>query len=86
MGQPKLLDRLREALRVHSHSIRTGDAYAQWVRRFILFHDKHYSSTMRASELESLLRHLPVDKHVSASTQNQALSSILCYTSGPRGS
>jgi site-specific recombinase XerD len=86
MGQPKLLDRLREAIRVRHYSIRTEDAYAQWVRRFILFHDKRHPSTMGASEVEAFLSHLAVDKHVSASTQNQALSAILCYTSGTRGS
>jgi len=77
MGQPRLLDRLREAIRVRHYSIRTEDAYVQWVRRFILFHDKRHPSTMGASEVEAFLSHLAVDKHVSASTQNQALSAIL---------
>jgi integron integrase len=75
--QPKLLDRVREAIRVRHYSRRTEDAYVQWIRRYILFHGKVHPSTMGAQEIEAFLSSLAVERHVSASTQNQAFSAIL---------
>jgi len=74
---PRLLDRLRDAIRVRHYSIRTEDAYAQWVRRFILFHNKRHPSAMGADEVNAFLTHLAVEGHVAASTQAQALSALL---------
>ncbi len=74
---PRLLDRLRDAIRVRHYSIRTEEAYAQWVRRFILFHNKRHPSSMGAEEVNAFLTHLAVQEDVSASTQGQALSAIL---------
>ncbi len=73
----KLLDRVRDRVRVLHYSIRTEDAYVQWIRRFILFHGKRHPQEMGAPELEAFLTHLAVDRNVAASTQNQALSAIL---------
>ncbi len=73
----RLLDRVREAIRVRHHSIRTEEAYVQWARRFILFHNKRHPSSMGAEEVNAYLTHLAVAQNVSASTQNQALSAIL---------
>lgn len=75
--EPKLLDRLRALMRTKHYSIRTEDAYVQWSRRFILFQGKRHPSTMGAAEINEFLTHLAVDRHVSASTQNQALSALL---------
>lgn len=68
----KLLDQLREKIRVKHYSIRTEQAYVDWARRYILFHDKRHPRQMGAPELEAFLTHLAVDRKVSASTQNQA--------------
>ena len=69
----KLLDRVRDRVRVLHYSIRTEDAYVDWIRRFILFHGKRHPQEMGAPELETFLTHLAVDRNVAASTQNQAL-------------
>jgi integron integrase len=76
-SSPKLLDRVRWQLRVKHYSIRTEKAYVDWIRRFILFHGKRHPSDMGEEEIAAFLTHLAVNGHVSASTQNQALSALL---------
>ncbi len=73
----KLLDQLRDTLRLRHYSYRTEEAYVEWARRFILFHDKRHPAEMGAPEIRAFLLHLAKDRHVAASTQNQALSAIL---------
>jgi site-specific recombinase XerD len=63
--------------RTRHYSIRTEDSYVQWVKRFILFHGKKHSSAMGSEEINEYLTHLAVKRHVSASTQSQALAAIL---------
>jgi integron integrase len=74
---PRLLDRLRHALRVRHASPRTEESYANWVVRYIRFHGLRHPNTMGAAEIEMFLTDLAVHAHVSASTQNQAFSAIL---------
>lgn len=74
---PKLLDRVRDAIRARHYSRRTEEAYVYWIRRFIVFHGKAHPSTMGAPEIAAFLTWLAVRQHVSASTQNQALSAVL---------
>ena len=74
---PKLLDQVRAKIRVLHYSIRTEDAYAAWVRRFILFHRKRHPLQMGKPELEAFLTHLAVDRKVSASTQSQAKAALI---------
>ena len=74
---PRLLDRVRSAIRTRHYSRRTERAYVGWIRRFILFHDKRHPADMGGPEVTRFLTHLAVDAHVSASTQNQALSAVL---------
>lgn len=74
---PKLLDRLRAEIRVRHYSLRTEQAYVDWVRRFVLFHNKRHPKEMGTSELHDFLSHLAVERNVSASTQNQAKSALL---------
>jgi site-specific recombinase XerD len=74
---PKLLDRLRSALRFKQYSYRTEQSYVQWVHRFILYHRKRHPQEMGAAEVRGFLTHLARDRHVSASTQNQALNAIV---------
>ena len=75
--EPRLLDRLRDRIRLKHYSIRTEKAYLDWNRRFILFHNKKHPRTMGAQEVEQFLTYLAVDGRVASSTQNQALSAIL---------
>ena len=75
--EPKLLDQLRDRLRVKHYSIRTETQYLQWVRRFILYHGKRHPRVMGEKEVEAFLTHLATVGNVSASTQNQALSALL---------
>lgn len=74
---PKLLDRVRDRIRIRHYSIRTETQYVQWIKRFILFHGKRHPQEMGAAEVEAFLTHLAVTGKVSASTQNQALSALL---------
>jgi len=75
--KPKLLDRVRWHLRVKHYSIRTEELYCQWIRRFILFHQKRHPNEMGEEEIAAFLSHLAIDGHVAASTQNQAFSALL---------
>lgn len=75
--RPRLLDRMREALRSRHYSRRTEQAYCHWVRRFIYFHHKRHPAEMAEAEINAFLTHLAVKEKVSASTQNQALSALL---------
>ncbi len=74
---PKLLDRVRAAIRTRHYSRRTEEAYVYWIRRYIVFHAKAHPSTMGAPEVATFLTWLAVRQRVSASTQNQALSALL---------
>lgn len=74
---PKLLDLVRDRLRLKHYSIRTEGAYLGWIRRFILFHDKKHPVSMGKAEVEAFLTSLAVERNVAAATQAQALSAIL---------
>ncbi|MBI5753286.1 MAG: integron integrase [Hydrogenophilales bacterium] len=74
---PRLLVRVRDKIRLKHYSIRTEQAYTDWVRRFILFHEKRHPAEMGAAEVEQFLTHLAVKGQVAASTQNQAKSALL---------
>jgi integron integrase len=76
-SSPRLLDRVRWLLRAKHYSIRTEEAYVDWIRRFILFHRKRHPDEMGETEISAFLSHLAVDKNVAASTQNQAFSALL---------
>jgi len=75
--QPRLLDRLRHAVRARHYSRRTEKAYVAWVRRYIFFHGKRHPLEMGGLEVSKFLTSLAVDGQVAASTQNQALSALL---------
>jgi integron integrase len=76
-SEPKLLDQLRDRIRLKHYSIRTEAQYVQWARRFILFQHKRHPRDMGAREVEAFLTHLAVEGQVAAATQNQALSALL---------
>jgi len=75
--RPKLLDQVREAIRTRHYSYRTEEAYVGWIRRYILFHHKRHPAEMGPPEITQFLTALAVKRHVSASTQNQALAAVL---------
>lgn len=74
---PRLLDQVREVIRLRHYSIRTEQAYVQWIRRFIVFHGKKHPRDMGSAEVTAFLSDLAVRRNVSASTQTQALNAIL---------
>ena len=76
-SEPRLLDRVRAAIRLRHYSRRTEKAYTGWIRRFILFHGKRHPAEMAEAEITRFLSHLAIEDKVSASTQNQALSALL---------
>lgn len=76
-AEPRLLDRVRELIRIKHYSIRTEEAYLQWIRRYIRFHGRRHPRELGADELRSFLSDLAIRRNVSASTQNQALNAIL---------
>ncbi len=77
INPPKLLDQVRDKLRVKHYSIRTEHTYVDWIKRYILFHGKRHPKNMGARDIEAFLTHLAVVGKVAASTQNLAKSSIL---------
>jgi integrase len=75
--KPRLLDRVRAAIRARHYSRRTEKAYVAWIRRYILFHGKRHPLEMGGPEVTRFLTSLAVEGHVAGSTQNQALSALL---------
>lgn len=76
-NEPKLLDVVRGKIRLKHYSIRTEQAYLDWIKRYILYFDKQHPKDLGAVEVEAFLTHLAVVRNVSASTQNQAKSALL---------
>src|SRR5690242_7012054 len=75
--KPKLLEEVRQALRSRHYSNKTEKAYVHWIRRFIFFNGKRHPMEMAEAEIGRFLSSLATERHVSASTQNQALNAIL---------
>ncbi len=72
-----LLQKVRARIRVRHYSIRTEQAYCDWIRRFVIFHGKRHPSELGAAEVEAFLTSLAVEGRVAVSTQNQAKSALL---------
>ena len=75
--KPRLLDQLRDAIRVRNYSIRTEQAYSMWTKRFIRFHQLKHPAEMGDLEVVAFLTHLAVNRNVAANTQNQALNALV---------
>lgn len=73
----KLLDQVQDVIALKHYSPSTGQTYAHWIKRFILFHHKKHPKEMGAPEIEQFLTHLATQENVAASTQNQALAALL---------
>jgi site-specific recombinase XerD len=77
MAEKKLLDQVADALLVKHYSYRTEQTYVDWIRRYILFHNKRHPSEMGETEVQAFIIDLATERTLSASSQNQALSAIL---------
>lgn len=77
MSEPRLLDRVRCAIRVRQYSLATEKTYLGWIRKYILYHGKRHPAELAKDEVEAFLSHLAVKRQVSPSTQNQALQALL---------
>ena len=73
---PRLLDRVRAVIRFRHYSLRTEQAYVQWIRRFIRFHEMRHPREMGVEEVRAFLTHLAVEGRVASATQNQALNAL----------
>jgi Phage integrase, N-terminal SAM-like domain len=72
----KLLEQVRDVLRIKHYSYRTEESYLAWMRRYVLFHNKRQPKDMGSIEIEAFLSHLAVTETVAASTQSQALCAL----------
>jgi len=77
MAEKKLFNQVADALRVKHYSYRTEQTYVDWIRRYILFHNKRHPSEMGETEVQAFIIYLATERNLSASSQNQALSAIL---------
>ncbi len=75
--KPKLLEQVKIHLRSLHYSPRTEESYINWIKRFILFHNKTHPEKLGKDDIRKYLNHLAVERNVSASTQNQAMQAIL---------
>lgn len=83
-GQPspkskKLLDQLRDAIRIKHYSYSTEKTYVHWAKRYIIFHNNRHPAEMDVQEIEAFLSHLAQDANVSASIQNQAFNACFSF-------
>ena len=75
--KPKLLDQVRDVIRRKHYSIRTEQAYVDWIKRFIIYHKKRHPVDMAEEQVAQFLTHLARNLNVAASTQNQHVKASL---------
>ena len=75
--KPKLLDQVRQAIRLRNYSYRTEQSYIYWIKRYIFFNRKRHPAELGHVEVEAFLKHLVIEGNVASSTQNQALSALI---------
>lgn len=75
--KPNLLDKVRQVMRTYQYSHRTEDSYIQWIKRYAIYYKMKHPKYMGMEQVKNYLTHLAMEKNVSASTQNQALSALL---------
>lgn len=75
----KLLDEVRDVMRLHHYSIHTERTYCDWIKRYIMYHRMTNRQDLIDDEakIEAFLTHLAVDKAVAPSTQNQAMNALV---------
>jgi site-specific recombinase XerD len=79
MTDRKLLDQVRDKIRLKHYSIRTEKSYVDWIKRYIYFHDVQDPKNLGAKEIEAYLTDLAVNGKVAPSTQNQAFNALLFF-------
>ena len=72
----KLLDIVRDKIRLKHYSISTEKTYVHWIKHYILFHNKKHPIEMQKREIEEYLTFLATEKRVSPTTQNKAFNAI----------
>ena len=77
MAKSGFLDLVHKRMRRLNYALRTEESYVAWIRQFILFHNKQHPSTLGKQEMEQFLTYLAVQRRMSPSTQNQALSALV---------
>jgi integron integrase len=77
MAKRKLLDQVSDVARFRHLSLRTEEAYRNWIKRYIFYHGKRHPKELDAEHVRSFLTHLAVNEKVAASTQNQAFNALL---------
>ncbi len=75
--EKKLLERVRDKIRLKHYSYRTEKTYVNWIKRYIFFHNKRHPKDMGEAEIEEFLTNLAVNQNVSSSTQNQTFYALL---------
>ena len=75
----KLLDEVRDVMRVKHHSIHTERAYCDWIKKFVRFHQMYSRNDLENAEkkIEEFLTHLAVKMNVASATQNQAMNALV---------
>ncbi len=73
----KFMEQCREVMRFRRLALRSEEAYLDWIKRFIFFHDKRHPKDMGEPEVRAFLTHLAVQRRVSAGTQNHALNALV---------
>jgi hypothetical protein len=73
----KLLDQVRDAIRLRHYSYRTEETYVQWIRRYILFHNKRHPKDMGNPEIEAFLTHLAVTENVASHPKQSPIHNSL---------
>ena len=74
--RPKLLDQVRNFMRLKHYSLSTEREYIRWMKEYIFYHQKKHPKDMNEAHVQAFLTHLAVNRKVAASTQNQALNAI----------
>lgn len=77
VGKPKLLEQVRTVCRLRHLSLKTEQAYVQWIRRYVLYHQKQHPQILGAEHVRDFLSYLAATRKVAASTQNQARHAVL---------
>ena len=73
----KLLAQVRDIVRKKHYSIRTEQSYVNWIKQYIIFQQKRHPKGVGEKEISRFLSHQETDKNVAASTQNQALNTLV---------
>lgn len=76
-ARPKLLEVVRQRIRLRHLSYTTEKSYLGWIHRFVRFHGKRHPKEMGEKEIVSFLSHLAIERNCSPATQNQALNALV---------